>query len=423
MRKYILFLSLLLIAAAIYTHDPFAFTLLYFFLALLLLNRLWLLHASKHLHITRTFAPYAYPGDHPQIHLHIENTSRIPILWVQVFDGLSAEIRPDRSYTFVTTLAGRETRILSYTLAPTKRGIYQIGPLTLKIGDFLGILPPQKLEQEPHALIVYPRVLPLGQPQFKSRAPHGSLASKTQHNADPSRITGKRAYYPGDPIRAIDWKATARTNQLQVKQFQPSQALNTAVFLNLNEYDFQPHHRIYDSELAITTTASLLSHLTHLSQSTSLHCFGQDPLTQSIPAPIALDKGHQHLIHQLSTLATIQRLDLTQPPSLSPIDSSQITSENSEQRESQTPLFADFPAYLAHHATQLPWSTSLIVITSDNATALLPALIQAKKRGLLISLLLIGSIPHVKEITHQLSPYHIPVHHIQTEQELSGGLA
>jgi uncharacterized protein (DUF58 family) len=414
-RKYILILSGLLIAAALYTRDPFAFTLLYFFLALLLLNRLWLLHAHKHLRITRTFAPYAYPGDHPQIELHLENTSRIPILWVQVFDGLSAEIRPDRSYTFVTTLAGRETRTLTYTLAPTKRGIYQIGPLTLKIGDFLGILPPQKLEQDPHFLIVYPRVLPLGQPQFKSRAPHGSLASKTQHNADPTRITGKRSYHPGDPLRTIDWKATARTNQLQVKQFQPSQALNTAVFLNLNEYDFQPHHRIYDSELAITTAASLLSHLTHLAQSTSLHCFGQDPLTQTIPAPIPLDKGHQHLIHQLSTLATIQRIDLTQNPLLQPIDSdlteAETPSENSEQSGLQTPLFADFPAYLAHHATQLPWSTALTVITSDNATTLLPALI------------LIGTIPHVQQITHQLSPYHIPVHHIQTEQELSGGLA
>lgn len=391
MRNYLITLSLILIATALYTRDPFAFALLYFFIATLLLNRLWMKHSTKHIQIERKFAPFAYPGDNPHVEIHLKNTSRIPALWIQIFDGVSAEIRADRSFSHVTSLHGEETKILTYQLSPNKRGIYQIGPLFYQIGDFLGLHPSQKIKYDPTQLIVYPKVFHLAHPEFPSRTPFGSLRSKHQINEDPTRIIGKRDYHSGDPLRNIDWKASAHTNKLQVKQFQPSKTLDVAVFLNLAENDFQTRHRIYDSELNITIAASILSHLNQIKQNTSFGIFGQDEFSKHQPIFIPSGKGNAHLMHMLTALATIQRIENT-----------------------------SFLSYLTEQLHLLSWGTSAIIITSDNAQELFDTLIQAKQRGVSVSLILSGTIPNTQEIIQKMKHFDIPTSTIQSEQELKG---
>ena len=39
---------------------------------------------------------------------------------------------------------------------------------------------------------------------------------------DPIRIAGARDYRPGDPLKRMHWKATARTGELQVRLVDPS---------------------------------------------------------------------------------------------------------------------------------------------------------------------------------------------------------
>jgi uncharacterized protein (DUF58 family) len=51
---------------------------------------------------------------------------------------------------------------------------------------------------------------------------------------DPSRISGLRDYRPGDPMRRIDWKASARSQSLQSRVYEPSGTLHMLVALNVD---------------------------------------------------------------------------------------------------------------------------------------------------------------------------------------------
>ena len=70
-------------------------------------------------------------------------------------------------------------------------------------------------------------------------------------------MRGKRDYVASDSLRRMNWKASASTGRLQIKQFEPSIALQTEIFLNLNASEYVTKHRIDATELAIVVAASL----------------------------------------------------------------------------------------------------------------------------------------------------------------------
>ena len=63
----------------------------------------------------------------------------------------------------------------------------------------------------------------------------------------------------GDSLRSVDWKASATVGRLQVKLYEPSIALEIAIFLDLSFSGYKPQSRIDATELAIVIAASLAS--------------------------------------------------------------------------------------------------------------------------------------------------------------------
>tara|TARA_B100000949_G_scaffold226574_1_gene232077 strand:- start:124 stop:885 length:762 start_codon:yes stop_codon:yes gene_type:complete len=60
--------------------------------------------------------------------------------------------------------------------------------------------------------------------------PIGDSIARHQLWDDPSRPSGVREYRPGDPIKNIDWKTTARRNDIFVRQFDPSVSEQIVIF-------------------------------------------------------------------------------------------------------------------------------------------------------------------------------------------------
>jgi uncharacterized protein (DUF58 family) len=106
-----------------------------------------------------------------------------------------------------------------YGLRCTRRGVYKIGPLVAVAGDPLGLARRETLVAEPFELLVHPRVelvsdRPLTR-QFED-PPIRPPVSKPW----PSGIEfyGMREYVPGDDLRRIVWRATARTGKVMVRE-------------------------------------------------------------------------------------------------------------------------------------------------------------------------------------------------------------
>jgi uncharacterized protein (DUF58 family) len=134
--------------------------------------------------------------------------------------------------------------------------------VSITSGDIFGFGQKHVSVKEQDLLVVYPRVVSveqLGLPPnlLRFEKPSGELAARRKIVQDPLRMAAVREYVPGDSIRYIHWKNTARLNQLQTKVFDPSASPVLVLVVDLqtvdNPYSFVPEYL----ELIISSAASI----------------------------------------------------------------------------------------------------------------------------------------------------------------------
>ena len=94
-----------------------------------------------------------------------------------------------------------------------------------------------------------------------SEHPLGDVGGRRPIFQDPSRFFGLRDYQPQDPMKHIDWKATARRSRLQTRVFEPVVSLNVLIALNATTGEFAwqgTNRRLF--ERAVTLAASVADH-------------------------------------------------------------------------------------------------------------------------------------------------------------------
>jgi len=390
MSDTILICITVLFALAVVTSDSFVVTLLYLLAGALLLGRLWTTRAMASITFQRLFPKRLFLGETITLKLDIINKSRLPVVWLRLQESLPLEIATMPFYQHVLSLGPRERTSLSYQLVARKRGYYSIGPLHLTSGDLLGFSKENRLEGAVDYITVYPRVIPLPKISLPSHSPIGNLRHKQPIFEDPNRPIGKRDYRTGDSMRRIDWKASAAVGRLQVKQFEPSIELETAIILNLNNQEYHYRERFDATELAIVAAASIANWSTTHKQAVGLVTNGSDPLgINNLAQPMTPQKGRSHLIRILETLARIKSAD-AQPV-----------------------------AGLIHqHRVNLAWGTTLVVITGQAEKSLFDEFFRAQRAGLDIVLILCGHVIGLQEIRQHARRFNIPVYALWSEKDL-----
>lgn len=277
MGRYV-WLLLLLTAVALLLRVEFIIYILYVVVGIFLWSYFYTPRVIKNLVISRTFARRAFLGETVAISLNIHNNGRLTIPWVQLSESVPPELRMEEQTQRVVSLRGQATDTFSYHVRAQQRGYYQIGPLRLVSGDVFGLAKQQLGYLKPDYLTVYPRIVALSHLGLPSRLPFGTVSSRQRLFEDPARPMGARQFRSGDSLRQINWKATAHTQQLLVRTFQPAISLQTIVLLNLHRDDYARLDRLYSTEWAIVVAASLASHLIQERQPVGLMSNGVDPL-------------------------------------------------------------------------------------------------------------------------------------------------
>ncbi len=370
MNEVLIFFIFYLILVAALIRDNFVFTLLYLFAGVAFLGRIWNDKALNAIRFKRTYSRRAFHGEKVPVDLEIENTGILPAIWVRMVDFLPVEISHSTSFRRVFSIRGKEKLNFSFNLSARKRGRYPVGPTQFRAGDIFGLGGMQERESPAEHIIVYPKILTMPNFSVRSQIPIGSMPIHQPIFEDPNRVVGKRAYQVGDSLRRVDWKSTARTGDLQVKIYEPSITIQGAIFLNLNP-DGYYHRRWLDAtELAVTTAASIANWLIDKRQAVGLATNGVDPSAGgNSPATIAPHKGRVHLMRILETLAMIEI-------------SRKTTAQNLLQRDS----------------VHLSWGTTVILITGSMDDAMFDTLIQIRKRGLQVMLILVGTVEGYQNI-------------------------
>lgn len=390
MSEYIIiFLIVLAVIAAILRAD-FVLILIYILLGVYTAGRWWSQRALKAVSVSRAFNRRAFLGENVQVDLEIANKGRLPVVWLQLHESLPTALSVAGSFQQVISLGPGERLKFEYLLIGRKRGYYDVGPLKLYSGDIFGLTAERERMMEGEHLIVYPKIIPLTKISLPSSSPLGNLRHTQPIFEDPTRVLGKRDYVAGDSLRRVDWKATATTGRMQVKLFEPSIALETAIFLNLNASEYGYRTRFDATELAIVVAASLANWVTGLRQSVGLNTNGIDPLQKdALPQPVPPRRGRAHLMRILDVLARIQAAETV-------------------------PFFQLLHQQVVH----LSWGTTLIVITPQIGDELFDALFQARRAGLNTVLVPCGPVAGLSELRRRADYFGFPLFHILREPDL-----
>jgi uncharacterized protein (DUF58 family) len=388
--EFIFFLIILLFVAA-FLHGDFAFTLLYLFVGAYLLGSLWNRTAINRLKIKRSFEPRAFLGEYIPVKVHIVNSGFLPVVWLRIYESTSSTLARARTIKEIVSLPPRGKTEVAYSLHARKRGRYAIGPLFASSNDLLGLSSEYQIEDLPEDLIVYPNIIPLGNIKLPSRSPLGTLRHHQPIFEDPSRVLSKRDYIAGDSLRRVDWKASAAVGRLQVKQFEPSIALETVIFLNLNGSEYSSHNRIDSTELGIVIAASLASWVVSQKQSVGLVTNGSDPVKKEDRAikPLPPRKGRGHMINILDVLARIQL-------------------------SNQLP----FVPLIRRQCSYLAWGTTLVLITGQADEGLFDVLFHARRRGQDAVIILAGRGSNVQAARLRARSFGFPLFAFRNEAEV-----
>jgi uncharacterized protein (DUF58 family) len=363
MRVILPFLIVLLVIA-FFTKIDFFFYLLYTVFGVYVLGRVWAQRSLAAVSLRRIHDDRLFLGEKLTVELETHNQGWLPVLWLRLSDHVPADLRGGPPFRQVVSLLPREHLKLSYTIAGRRRGYYRIGPLVTVGGDLLSSNTYEARQSQDDWVIVYPKILTLRDVGIPSQSPFGTLPSRERLFEDPSRILGVRDYQPGDPLKRMDWKTSARVASLQVRRYEPAIALETAILLNLDNADYPQSQRYQATELGIVIAASVAVHLIEKRQAVSLITNGLDPLAEMPEATssLPLGKGREHLMHVLDLLARVE----TTP-------------------EDRAVPFLDLTS---GKSLGLPWGSTVVVVTSLEVDGLLDALLILRRRGLAVILVL-----------------------------------
>ncbi len=230
-QRVILILLALSVAGGVATGGKIYYRLAVFGALLFFGSWLWSQYSLRGLKFQRNARTLrAQVGQIFEERYELENNSRLPRLWLEVLDE-SLLPGADGSRV-VTMIAGHNTRSYLARSRLVQRGVFPLGPTTLRSGDVFGLFPISKILLAKDALLVYPMMVDIRNfPNPPGLLPGGESLRRRTHHVTPN-AAGVRDYVTGDPLNRIHWVSTARRGRLMVKEFELDPLADVWVFLD-----------------------------------------------------------------------------------------------------------------------------------------------------------------------------------------------
>jgi uncharacterized protein (DUF58 family) len=188
--------------------------------------------------------------------LRSSKSNLLPVLWAEIDDQSTVPGYNPNRVTGIEGNGGSSQWTVSGICR--QRGVFNLGPTTLRMGDPLGLLAVTQYYPATVPLLVLPPILDLPGIQV---APGGQLSEghPRPYTSQPTILaTSVRPYIPGDSLHLIHWPTTARRNELYVRTFDGSPTGNWWIVLDLAKDVHTGEGDDSTLEQSITLAASLL---------------------------------------------------------------------------------------------------------------------------------------------------------------------
>ena len=346
----------------------------------------------------------AFPGEVMELTLSTANQKVLPLGWLMIEDQWSMSLPVEGGTLFPSPTGQRGTfrSALSirwfervnrhHRILCTRRGFYPLGPVRLTSGDIFGLFRQHMTQEHLDWLIVYPQVLPLEALGFPPKEPFGETTAAWRIFEDPSRAVGIRDHQPDDAFRHLHRKATARRQDLQVKDIEPTTSHNLVIFLNIATLAKHWQGVLpLVLEQAISVAASIASHAVEERYLVGLVANGSIPHSdQSIK--VLPSRRPDQLARVLEALAAVTSFATSSLESL-----------------------------LLTESARLPWGATLVVVTAVLTDDLLATLLRLHEVGRRLALVsLEEQAPDLASLPPGILTYHLPANELPFDETLMG---
>ena len=244
------------------------------FLAAVVVSWLSVAVTRRRVIATRTLTPdRPVAGDEPEIAFSLKNESLLPGPELTLRSPM-AGMCPGDIEVQVDSLGPRATRKLKLRTGRVNRGVHVLPAAEALAEDHLGITKAAHKISDPLVVTVYPRIAHLD-----SCALYPDLGLKHdwagRHGlvtAGASEFRGVRPHQPGEPLSHVDWKSTAKTGVLMLREMEEPAGADVTLLLDGTAQSVVGEAPDNNFELAVRAAGSIADFVLRANRGVSLLC-------------------------------------------------------------------------------------------------------------------------------------------------------
>ena len=207
----------------------------------------------------------------------------------------------------IFSFKGRERITRTLPFCCKSRSYYTIDQLTVSCSDILFSQKYHETRKIFTQLYVYPKYVDIRKLLIPFNQLYGMILANRHFYEDPFEFRSIREYQPFDPMRAVNWKAFARTGELMVNTYEDTASQEVCIYLNLENNGYENHYDIMEENIRLAATLSDM--LITKGIPVSLKTNGCDLITkQPLSIPAGTGTSHQTII-----LQNLSRISLELP--------------------------------------------------------------------------------------------------------------
>ena len=374
---------------------------------------IWISVVARSIRLVRTPDFYrASVGDIFKEQYEISNTSRLPGLWVEVYNEMA--LPTAAGSRLLTRVRAREKQTYVARTWLTRRGGFPLGPTTLRVSDPLGLFHAERHFPAERTLVILPMVFPIQSFLSPAGLVSGGAVIRRKTTDITPHAAGVREYVTGDPMKRIHWPTSARRGSLMVKEFE--QDPQAEVWLFLDAQDKVQSQKPYETP-AMPIENLLFSRKPKLTLS---------PSTLEYEISIAASLAH-YFVHERRAVGFVTE---DRAYTMLPAERSQ----RQENKIMETLAFVQgrgglsISALVSAQAGQLPQGSTVILITPSTALDLLVVADDLQRRRLSPVVILLaaesfGGMRGTQDIAQRLAAVRVPICLIYCDANLTQTLS
>jgi len=269
----------------------------YGFMVLLLAEFLLLYVPGKKMDAYRTLPEKLSNGDENDIYVTVVNRY-YNIMAVEVVDEIPAQFQI-RNIQFKLWLKPGQAQKIHYQIRPTKRGEYTFNDINVYVSVVTRLLQRRYTIPAEKTLPVYPSFIQMRKYELLAISNKLQMTGikkirRIGHNFEFDQI---KNYTVGDDYRTLNWKATARKNELMVNQYMDERAQNVYSIIDMGRLMKMPFNGMTLLDYSINSTL-VISNIAMRKQDKA----GVITFSHKIDSLLAADRKPTHINNILELL-------------------------------------------------------------------------------------------------------------------------